>query len=117
MKILVVVILVLLLLFLVRRNYLQVDLTFPLFAGLILLGVASLSTDFIDWIAALLNIAVAPRAIILITIAILLAIITVLAIALSRLRQRQIMIVRFLAQQDLERQQSKLDQSSTTEKS
>ncbi len=107
MKFLAVLILTLVLLYLVRRKHLQVDLTFPLFVGLILLSFASMSVEFIDWVAGVLNIAVAPRAIILITIGIMLAIITVLAIALSKLRHRQIMIVRFLAQRDVERQVEK----------
>ena len=101
MKLMVVLVLAALLLFLVRRNVLQVDLSFPLFAALVILGLASLSETFIDWVAARLEILDAPRAIILIAISILLGIVTFLTVAISRLRYRQIMLVRYLAQQEL----------------
>jgi len=106
MKLVVVIILALSLLVLVRRRLLQVDMSFPLFGGLIILGFASMSTDFIDWIAARLDVLDAPRAIILIAIAILLALVTVLAIAYSRLRHRQIMLIRHLATMDLDAQEN-----------
>jgi hypothetical protein len=94
-------------LMLVRRNLLQIDLTFPLFAGLVVLGFASMSEGFIDWAASVLNIVDAPRAIVLIAIAILFSIITVLAIAHSQLRRRQLMIIRYLAQNELMQQETR----------
>jgi len=105
MKLVIVLVLAGALLILVRRNLLQVDLSFPLFAGLVILGFVSMSEPFIDWIADQLGILDAPRAIILIAIAILLAIVTVLAIAFSHLRIRQVMLVRYLAQTELDRQE------------
>jgi len=106
MKLIVVVVLAGILLMLVRRNILQVDLSFPLFAALVVLGFASMSEDFIDWVAARLDILDAPRSIILIAIAILLGIVAFLTVAISRLRYRQIMLVRYLAQLELERQET-----------
>jgi hypothetical protein len=106
MKLLVVVILAAALLILVRRNILQIDMSFPLFAALVVLGFASMSEKFIEWVAARLDILDAPRAIILIAIAILLAIVSFLSVAISRLRYRQVMILRHLAQVDLLHQES-----------
>jgi hypothetical protein len=108
-KLFIVIILAIFLLILIRRNLLQIDLSFPLFAGLVLLGFASMSEAFIDWIAAVLSIAVAPRAIILMAIAIILGIITVLAIAHSQLRKQQFFIVRFMAKSGLLEQEARLN--------
>jgi hypothetical protein len=105
-KLLIVIILALTLLLLVRSNLLQIDLTFPLFAILVILGFASMSESFVDWTAQFLGIAVAPRAIIMISLGLLLGIVTILAIAHSQLRQKQLMIVRMLAQSQLQRQKS-----------
>jgi hypothetical protein len=105
MKLAVILVLALVLLFLVRRNLLQVDLSFPLFTGLVILGFASMNEAFIEWTAASLGIVYPPIAIIFIAIAILLALITILAIAYSRLRSRQQLLVRQLARMELERQE------------
>ena len=102
MKLIVVIVLGLCLLFLIRKNLLQVDMTFPLFLGIVLLGFASMSDTFIHWVAAGLGIIVGPNAIILIAITLLLALVTVLAIAYSHLRRRQIMLVRYLARLQLD---------------
>jgi hypothetical protein len=106
MKLLAVLALALILLLLIRRNLLQVDLSFPLFFGLIVLGFASMSRDFIDWIADKLDILDAPRAIIMIIIAILVSLSTSLAIAYSRLRQRQYLLVRHIISTELAAQES-----------
>ena len=73
-----------------------------------LLGFASMSETFIDWIAAVLNIAIAPRAIILMAIAMLLGIIIFLAVAHSQLRRQQLSIVRHMIKNDLTTQESRL---------
>ena len=105
MKLLVVIILAISILYLVRRNLLQIDLSFPLFAALILLGFASMSDPLMHGIASSLNIVYPPIAILLISIAILLTLIIILAIVISRLRYRQLMLLRYLAQLELDRQQ------------
>jgi len=101
MKLFIVVMLAAALLFLVRRKYLQVDLSFPLFGALVVLGFASMSENFIDWTAASLGILDAPRAVILIAITILLGIVLALSIALSRLRYQQLMMLRHIAMKEL----------------
>jgi hypothetical protein len=105
MKLAIVILLALILLILVRRRLLQIDMSFPLFGALVLLGFASMSTVFIDWIAARLEILDAPRAIILIAIAILLAMVTVLAIAHSRLHHRQSLLLRRMVAMELRQQE------------
>ncbi len=108
MKLTIVIVLALALLALIRRNLLQVDLSFPLFAGLILLGFASMSDRFIHWSATALGIVSPPVAIIFMAIAILLGLVTVLAIAYSQLRHRQLMFLRYLAETELQRQEDAL---------
>ena len=106
MKLLIVVILALVLLLLVRRRLLQVDLSFPLFLSLIILGFASMSDTFIHGTAALLGIIYPPIGIIFMAIAILLGLITILAVAYSRLRHQQLMLLRHIADYELARQES-----------
>ena len=105
MKLIVVLVLAVALLILIRRNYLQIDMSFPLFAALVVLGFASMSRNFVDWIANYLGIVDEARAIVLIAIAILLAIVTVLAVAFSRLRNRQNLLLRRIAEMELDRQE------------
>ncbi len=112
MKIAIVLVLAVMMLLLVRKNLLQVDITFPLFVGLVVLGFASMSDSFIHWSAAKLGIIHPPIAVILMAIAILLAIITSLAIAYSRLCIRQHMLVRYLAQHELDRQEIEWGESN-----
>jgi len=108
MKLLVVLVLAVVLLMLVRRNQLQVDMSFPLFLALVILGFASMSRGFINWTADALGIVDEARAIVLIAIAILLAIVTILAVAYSNLRFRQVMLVRRIAEIELETQEKAL---------
>ncbi|MDA1101392.1 MAG: DUF2304 family protein [Proteobacteria bacterium] len=105
MKLTIVIALALALLTLVRRGLLQVDLSFPLFVSLILLGFASMSDGFVHWSAAALGIISPPVAIIFMAIAILLGLVTVLAIAYSQLRHRQLMLLRYLAESELRGQE------------
>jgi hypothetical protein len=114
MKVVAVIILALLLLYLVRKNWLQVDLSFPLFAAITLLGLASTSEAFIDWLAESIGIIYKPLAVILIAIFILLALVTALAIAVSRLRHKQIMLVRHMASIELQHR-NQIFQSSDKE--
>ena len=81
---------------------------FPLFASLVLLGFASMSDGFIHWSAAALGIISPPVAIIFMAIAILLGLVTVLAIAYSQLRYRQLMLLRYLAEIELQGQEQRL---------
>jgi hypothetical protein len=112
MKLLIVIMLALVLLILVRRRLLQVDLSFPLFLSLIVLGFASMSDRFIHWTADILGITYPPIGIIFMAVAILLSLITILAVAYSRLRRRQIMILRHIAGADLTQQEKKMEATS-----
>jgi hypothetical protein len=112
MKLVAVLVLASFFLILIRQKLLQVDLSFPLFVGLVVLGFASMSHDFIDWIAARFDILDAPRAIIMITIAILLTLYTSLAVAYSRLRHRQILLVRYVVSGKLSAQEKSLNPNS-----
>jgi hypothetical protein len=108
MKLTIVIVLALSLLALVRRNLLQIDLSFPLFVSLILLGFASMSDGFIHWSASALGIVSPPVAIIFMAIAILLGLVTILAMAFSQLRHRQLMLLRHLAETELREQEQVL---------
>jgi hypothetical protein len=105
MKLLVALVLLLALLVLVRRNLLRVDLSFPLFASIVVLGFAAINDHVIEFLAASLGIIYAPLAIILLAIFIILALVTFLAVAVSNTRQIQISLVRRLAEMELEQQE------------
>jgi hypothetical protein len=107
MKLLIVIILALFLLVLVRRRLLQVDLSFPLFFSVIILGFASMSDSFIHGTAKFLGIIYPPIGIIFMAIAILLGLITILAVAYSRLRYRQMMLLRHMASYELTHQENR----------
>ena len=93
-------------LLLVRWRLIHVDMTFPWFVALAILGVASISAESVLAIAAILGIFDAPLAIVFLTIFILLAMIVMLLIGLTSLRRRQIAIVRYLATEQLLRQET-----------
>ncbi len=103
MPVLTIIILAALLLLLIRRGLLEVDISLPWFLALLILGIASLNTQFVEGVGTFFGIVYAPIAIILIVVFILLGLIATLAMAVSRLRQRQIAITRHLAQNDLRR--------------
>jgi hypothetical protein len=82
---------------LVRRGLIHVDMTFPWLVAVIVLGALSVFEGFVAWVAVVLNFAYPPIAIVFITIFVLLGLITALLIGYSRLRVRQIEIVRRIA--------------------
>jgi hypothetical protein len=100
--ILVIVTLALALILLVRRGLVHVDMSLPWMVGLVVLGFFSTSKSFVGWIAAALGILYPPIAILFITIFVLLGLIMSLLVGYSRLRERQIKIVRRLAKLELE---------------
>lgn len=110
MKFLIVIMLTVVILMLVRRHYLQVDISFPLFLALLVLGFASMSRGFIDWLAGSLEVVDEARAIVLIAIGILLGMVTILAIVYSNLRFRQVMLLRYIAGSELAKQEKELKQ-------
>ena len=108
MKFVVVAALAILFFVLVRRKYLQVDLSFPWFLALIVLAFLSLNDSFVSWAAMRLGIVYEPIAIVFLTIFLLLGLSTLLGVAVSRIRLRQISLVRHLMRQDLELQEARI---------
>lgn len=105
--ILIIVGLALVLIVLVRRGLIQADMSFPWLAAIVVLGLLSTREEFVGWVAAQLGILYAPIAIVFLTIFVIFGLITVLLIALTRLRQRQIRIVRYLAATEIGRQETR----------
>jgi hypothetical protein len=103
-KLAIILFLVLALVMLVRRGLIHVDLSFPWFLAIVILALLTTQDAFVGWVAARLGIVYAPIAIVFITIFILLGLVTALLAGLTRLRRRQIQIVRYLAALELERQ-------------
>ena len=93
------------LLWLVKRGLIQIDMSFPWLMAIVFLGFFSTNEEFVGWAAVQLGIIYAPIAIVLITIFIILGLITVLLIGYSRLRLRQIQILRYMAAQNLATQE------------
>ena len=98
------------LLWLVRHGLIQVDMSFPWLLSIVILGFFSTNEEFVAWFALQLGILYAPIAIVLVTIFIILALITVLLIGYTRLHSRQIRIVRYIASQELSRQEKSLSE-------
>jgi hypothetical protein len=90
---------------LVRRGLIQVDMSFPWLVAIILLGFFSTSEEFVDLVAKWLGILYPPIAIVFLTIFVIFALITVLLMGLTRLRDRQIRIIRHMAAIDLAQQE------------
>ena len=105
--VLIIVGLALVLVVLVRRGLIQADMSFPWLAAIVVLGLLSTRQEFTTWAAAQLGILYAPIAIVFLTIFIIFGLITVLLVGLTRLRHRQIQIIRHLAAADLSRQETR----------
>ena len=103
-ELIIIIILATCLIFLVQRGLIQADLSMPWFLALIVFGFLSTNDSFVDWVGAALGILYPPLAVVFITITLLLDLITVLLIAFTRLRQRQMSIVRRLAELELAQQ-------------
>ena len=97
----IIIILTACLLILVRRGLIQADLSMPWFLALVIFGCLSTNDGFVNFLGAALGILYPPLAVVFITITILLGLITVLLISLTRLRQRQMSIVRRMAELEL----------------
>lgn len=102
---LIVVALAAALLVLVRTRLIQVDLLLPWFLAIVVLGFASTQPAFVNWLGAQLGILYPPIAILFLVIFLLVGILVVLSAALTRLRARQLAIVRHLAAMELAAQE------------
>ncbi|MBM3516703.1 MAG: DUF2304 domain-containing protein [Alphaproteobacteria bacterium] len=107
-KLAIAVTLAVALILLVRRGLIQVDMSFPWLLAIVALGILSTQPAFVEWAAVQIDIVYAPIAIVFATIFILLGFATTLLIGYTRLRQRQLDIVRRLAALELERQETAL---------
>tara|TARA_B100001123_G_C14628575_1_gene756787 strand:+ start:256 stop:603 length:348 start_codon:yes stop_codon:yes gene_type:complete len=104
--ILIIVTLAIILLLLVRRGLIQVDMSFPWLASIIVLGFLSTSSEFVEWAALQLGIIYPPIAIVFISMFVVFGLVTVLLVGFTRLRRRQIRIVRYLALVELMQQRN-----------
>ncbi len=94
---------------LVHRGLIQIDLSFPWFLAIILLGLLSYSEDFVAFAADILGIIYPPIAIIFAAIFVLFGLVTIVLIVTTVLRRRQIGIVRTLAGIELLLQERRAD--------
>jgi hypothetical protein len=104
-ELIIIILLSVTLILLVRHDLIQADLSMPWFIALIVLGFSSTNDSFVNWVGATLGILYPPLAVVFITITIILGLITVLLLAYTRLRQRQMSIVRRLAELELAHQE------------
>jgi hypothetical protein len=100
------------LLFVFRRGLIHVDYSMPWLFALVAFGFLSTNDSFVDWAGKILGVTYAPIAIVFIAMSILLGLIIVLLMAVTRLQQRQMQIIRQFAitelagQEDTERVQA-----------
>ena len=90
---------------LVRVRLIQVDLFFPWFIALVLLGIASTQLTFVNWLGAQLGILYPPIAVLFLVIFLLVGVIVTLTISVTRLRERQAAIIRKIAEAELDKQE------------
>ena len=102
---LIVLALAVLLVALVRLRLIQVDLFFPWFFAVIVLGLASTQPAFVNWLGAKLGILYPPIAVIFLVIFLLVGVIVTLTISVTRLRARQAALARQVAALELDKQE------------
>lgn len=90
---------------LVRRGLVQVDMSFPWFIALLVLGFFSTVPDFVADIAQVLGILYPPIAILLLTNLILFGLVMALQMGLTVIRARQVGLVRRVAALELSLQE------------
>ncbi len=90
---------------LVRFRLIQVDLFLPWFAGIVVLGFASTQPTFVNWLGQKLGILYPPIAVVFLVVFLLVGIVVALTVSLTRIRARQLDIVRYLAAQELDAQE------------
>ena len=95
--ILILVFLATILLVLVRKRLIQVELVVPALLAVLALGILSLSPAFVDMIGIVLEIGYKPIGVLFIVIFLIFWIIVILAMAMTRLRERQIAIIKHIA--------------------
>lgn len=107
MKLASVIFVTLAFLLLVRRRTIQVDLSFPWFVSILVLGFAGLSPQFVKSTASVFDIVSDALVIVVLALGLLLGIVTTLSIAVSRIRRRQILLMRKVALIELSEQRAR----------
>jgi hypothetical protein len=97
------------LLALVRAKLIQVDLFFPWFVAIVVLGFASTSPGFVNWLGPGLGILYPPIAIVFLVIFLLVGILVTLTISLTRIRARQAAMMQHIAALELGLQEGRAD--------
>jgi hypothetical protein len=90
---------------LVRAKLIQVDLFFPWFAAVLILGFASTRPGFVDWLALRLGILYPPIAVVFLVIFLLVGVVITLTISVTRLRARQAAMAQHMAALELDLQE------------
>jgi len=90
---------------LVRMKLIQVDLFFPWFFGILILGLVSTNPDFVNWLGPQLGILYPPIAVVFLVIFLLVGILITMTVALTRLRARQTEMARHIAGLELDLQE------------
>lgn len=99
------------LIILVRARLVQIDLFFPWFVSLVILGLLSTQPMFVNWIGEKLGILYPPIAVLFLVIFLLIGIVVTLTISVTRLRERQASLARHLAEIELSQQEGDLEKS------
>jgi len=86
---------------LVRAKLIQIDLFFPWFSGVLILGFASTNPGFVNWLGPRLGILYPPIAVVFLVIFLLVGILISVTISLTRLRARQAEMARHIASLEL----------------
>jgi len=94
------------LLLLVRKQLIQVELVVPALLAVLVLGILSMSSSFVDTIGIILKIDYAPIGVLFIVIFLIFWTIVVLAMAMTRLRIRQIALIRHIALKEIGEQEN-----------
>ena len=92
----------------VRARLIQVDLFFPWFVALLVLGFASTQPAFVNWAGSKLGILYAPIAVVFLVIFLVTGVVIALTVSVTRLRSRQIAIVNELARLRLDGEEQRL---------
>jgi hypothetical protein len=95
--------LLLIFIYLIKKNLIKPGFMFPWFFIIILLGVVSLNDHFIGFFARILGIKTGPLAIILALLFIIIISYLSLAIAITKIYHRQLLIIRYIAEKELEK--------------
>lgn len=103
---LIVLVLLLLFLLLLRRRLVHVDLSFPWFVAIIVLGLAYNNPFIDDVLVKILAVSYPIYAVMFLTLFILFGLVTAVLIMVTRDHRRQVLLLRSMARLDLARQEA-----------